>query len=67
MKYHMVRWMGNWVEQRISFMDYMKYYQDNPYVKFIPHTANKGMISVLVDKNQVKSLVCTYLPIQSLF
>lgn len=59
--------MGNWVEQRISFMDYLKFYVDNPNVKFISHTEKNGMISVLVNKDVVKNLGCSYLPIQSLF
>lgn len=48
-------------------MDYLQYYSDNPYVKFIPHTAKKGIVSVLVDKSKVNGLECHFLPTQSLF
>lgn len=59
--------MAEWVEERISFMDYMEYYVDNPYVKFIPHSAKKGMISVLVNKDNIKNLECHFVPTQNLF
>lgn len=63
----MVRTMAEWVEERISFMDYLELYADNPNVKFIPHTAKKGIISVLVNKDKVTSLECHHVPIQNLF
>lgn len=59
--------MSNWVEERISFMDYMELYVDNPHVKFIPHTANKGMVSVLVNKDEINSLECHHVPTMNLF
>ena len=59
--------MSNWVEERISFIDYISMYADNPDVKFIPHTANKGVISVLVNKDKVKNLECHHVPTQNLF
>ncbi len=59
--------MADWIEERISFMDYLKYYADNPYVKFIPHTEKKGIISVLVNKDEIKSLECHFVPTQNLF
>lgn len=63
----MVLKMSNWVEERISFMDYLKYYSDNQNVKFIPHTAKKGIISVLVNKDVIKDLEIHFLPTQGLF
>ena len=63
----MVNDMADWVEERISFMDYLQYYVDDPNVKFIPHTAKKGMISVLVNKDEVKELVCHHVPVMNLF
>ena len=63
----MVNDMAEWEEERISFMDYLKYYSDNPNVKFIPHTAKKGVISVLVNKDEVKELVCRHVPTMNLF
>lgn len=48
-------------------MDYMEFYSDNPNVKFIPHTAKKGVISVLVNKDEIKELVCHHVPTMSLF
>lgn len=59
--------MSKWEEERISFMDYLEYYADNPNVKFIPHTAKKGMISVLVNKDVIKELVCHHMPTMNLF
>ena len=59
--------MANWVEERISFMDYMELYVDNPDVKFIPHTAKKGVISVLVNKDAIKKLECHHVPTTYLF
>lgn len=59
--------MADWVEERISFMDYLKLYVDEPNVKFIPHTAKKGMISVLVNKDVIKKLDCLYVPTENLF
>ena len=59
--------MGNWEEERISFIDYLALYVDDPNVKFIPHTAKKGMISVLVNKDVIKSLACHHVPTQNLF
>lgn len=59
--------MTDWVEERISFMDYMALYVNEPNVKFIPHTAKKGMISVLVNKDVIKTLSCHHVPTQNLF
>lgn len=63
----MVSEMANWEVERISFMDYMKLYVENPNVKFIPHTAKKGMIDVLVNKDEIKNLSCHFVPTQNLF
>lgn len=59
--------MSNWVEERISFIDYLRLYVDEPNVKFIPHTAKKGMISVLVNKDVIKKLECHHVPTENLF
>lgn len=48
-------------------MDYMALYVNEPNVKFIPHTAKKGMISVLVNKDVIKTLSCHHVPTQNLF
>lgn len=59
--------MTNWVKDTISFADYIKFYQNDDNVKFIPHTCNKGMIDVLVNKDVVKELNRTHVPTKALF